>query len=241
MQQQADQLLADVFGYHALQLGLPMLDGLRSNRMPARWLAGLCAEELRWSHALGRAAVLQCDSRALPLESASMDLLLLPLTLDLSLDPHQTLREVERVLVPEGRVLIMGMNPASLWGLRQKRAHIYRRMGLGQLYLPGEGEFIAYWRLRDWLRLLGFEVEDSAFGCYRPAMRSSRWLQNYAWMDGCGARYWPIFGAVYSVMASKRVRGQRLIGPTWKRQRSLGAKTVPLAHKLKPQPDQPPL
>jgi SAM-dependent methyltransferase len=234
MQQQADLALADVFGYHALQLGMPGLDGLRSNRMPMRWLAGLNAQELVDAQALGRAAVLQCDSLALPFESASMDLLLLPLTLDVSVDAHQTLREVERVLVPEGRVLLFGMNPASLWGLRQKRAHLYRRMGLGQLYLPGAGEFIAQRRLRDWLGLLGFELERCTFGCYRPALRSSHWLQRYAWMEDCGARYWPILGAVYSVLASKRVRGMRLIGPAWKRQPALGGPAVPLAQKLKP-------
>ena len=39
----------------------------------------------------------------------------------------EALREVERVLVPEGRVVIFGLNPMSLWGLRQRRAHLYRR------------------------------------------------------------------------------------------------------------------
>ena len=38
-QQQADALLADVFGYHAVQLGWPQLQALRSNRMPHRWMA----------------------------------------------------------------------------------------------------------------------------------------------------------------------------------------------------------
>ena len=38
-QAQVDRLVADVFGFHALQLGLPELDGLRCNRMPHKWLA----------------------------------------------------------------------------------------------------------------------------------------------------------------------------------------------------------
>lgn len=231
MQQQADQAVADVFGYHALQIGMPALHGLRGNRMPGRWLAALGPQELRDARALGREAALLCESTALPLETASTDLLVLPLTLDLSADPHQTLREVERVLVPEGKVLILGLNPASLWGLRQQRAHLYRRMGIGQLYLPAEGEFIAHWRLRDWLRLLGFEVESSAFGCYRPSLRTAAWLQRYAWMDACGARSWPILGAVYAVMATKRVRGLRLIGPAWKAKPAIGRKAMPIAQR----------
>src|SRR5215216_6037912 len=34
-----DTAVADVFGFHALQLGLPELDALRMNRMPHRWVA----------------------------------------------------------------------------------------------------------------------------------------------------------------------------------------------------------
>ena len=36
---QVDEAVADIFGYHALQLGVPALDGLRANRMPHQWLA----------------------------------------------------------------------------------------------------------------------------------------------------------------------------------------------------------
>ena len=112
--------------------------------------------------------------------------MVLPHTLELNPDPHATLREVERVLVPEGKVVICCLNPASLWGLRQRRAHLYRRLGFGQLYLPDAGEFIGYRRLRDWLRLLNFEVETGSFGCYRPAMTTEHWLERFDWMDRRG-------------------------------------------------------
>ena len=82
--------------------------------------------------------------------------------------------------------------------------------------MPREGEFIGYWRLRDWLRLLSFEVESGRFGCYRPAVASEQWLDRFQWLDRAGPRWWPIFGAVYFLVAVKRVRGMRLIGPAWK-------------------------
>jgi hypothetical protein len=113
------------------------------------------------------------------------------------------------VLVPEGRVVICCLNPASLWGLRQRRARLYQRMGFGRLFLPDAGDFIGYWRLRDWLRLLGFEVESSQFGCYRPRTAQRAWLGRFQWMDRAGERWWPIFGAAYTVVAVKRVRGMR--------------------------------
>jgi SAM-dependent methyltransferase len=205
---QFDSTVADIFGYHALQLGLPELDALRANRMPHRWLATSTPSAER--------PALVTDFAALPFPANSLDLVLLPHALELNVDPHTALREVERVLVPEGRVVISGFNPASLWGLRQRRAHMYRRFGASELFLPEAGDSIGYWRMRDWLRLLGFEVEVGRFGCYRPAVSSEKWLQRFDWMDRAGGRWWPILGAVYFLVAVKRVRGMRLVGPAWK-------------------------
>ena len=225
-----DAAVADIFGYHALQLGLPQLDSLVANRMPHQWLAldqagALHTEPLR-------PAALLSDFRALPFPSSSLDLVVLPHTLEFSKDPHATLREVERVLVPEGRVVLCGMNPTSLWGFRKRRGHVLQRLGMGSLFLPDAGEFIGYWRLRDWLRLLSLEVEQSEFGCYRPALRSANWLQRFAWMDQAGARWWPILGAAYFVVAVKRVRGMRMLGPAWKAKPARAVGSVTVAHTL---------
>ena len=226
-QAQLDQSVTDVFGYHALQLGLPELQGLRSNRMPHRWVASDArhdtdvlplpapAADFESSLPFNPAAALFCDFDALPFANQSLDLVVLPHALELSRDPHLTLREVERVLVPEGRVVILGFNPASLWGLRQRLGRGRRAVGLARsapLYLPRAGEFLGYWRLRDWLRLLSFEVEGGRFGCYRPPYQSARWLERSAWMEGLGERWWPVLGAVYVLVAVKRVRGMRLVG-----------------------------
>jgi SAM-dependent methyltransferase len=223
-----DRAVADIFGYHALQLGLPELDTLQSNRMPHRWLA------LREPVPADSNPVkphLFCDFASLPFEENSLDLVVLPHSLELNTDPHATLREVERVLVPEGKVVICCLNPASLWGLRQRRAHLYRRLGFGELFLPDAGDFIGYWRLRDWLRLLSFEVESGSFGCYRPALKSEQWLERYDWLDGMGERWWPIFGAVYFIIAVKRVRGIKVIGPVWKSAKKRATAPVAVANR----------
>lgn len=226
-----DVAVADLFGFHALQLGLPELEALRANRMPHRWVATEHAQAARSAQepapvvpgtlqaeavAPPRAAIaLHCDFDALPFDSNSLDLVVLPHALELARDPHLALREVERVLVPEGRVVIVGFNPTSLWGLRQQlgrwRRQLWSRSARG-LFLPSSGEFLRYRRLRDWLRLLSFEVEDGRFGCYRMPVASLKWLERSAWMERVGERWWPVFGAVYFVVAVKRVRGMRLIG-----------------------------
>lgn len=273
-QAELDRAVADLFGFNAVQLGLPQLQALQANRMPNRWVAlpeealpgtlppdGLVTTEGRrtvhvepdefldntappaFVNTGETPAVLKqpsialvTDAAALPFSAASLDLLVLPHTLELSADPHEVLREVERVLVPEGRVLICGLNPASFWGLRQGRAHLARRLGLGdgwlgRHYLPDAGDFISPWRVRDWLRLLGFELESERFGCYRPAVRTDPWLQRTAWLDQAGARWWPILGAVYVFVAVKRVRGMRLLGPSWKPRRVAASAPVPLANR----------
>jgi len=220
-----DRSVVDIFGYHALQLGLPELEGLQHNRMPHRWLA---AQQLPLSsqapephpaeaHAVRPALV--TDFEALPFPAASLDLMLLPHTLEFS-DAHATLREVERVLVSEGRVVICGFNPTSFWALRQARQRLWRMLGLkrfaGQDFLPLKDSFLGVWRLRDWLRLLGFEVELVRYGCYAPAVSSLAWLQRFTWLDRLGARWWPVLGAAYLVVAVKKVRGARLLGARWK-------------------------
>lgn len=226
---QLESAVADIFGYHALQLGVPQLHGLRANRMPHQWLGMPSPEAVPGITAPSTALV--ADYAALPFSACSLDLVVLPHTLELSADPHTTLREVERVLVPEGRVVICGLNPVSLWGLRQRRAHALRRLGGGALFLPDCGEFIGYWRLRDWLRLLGFEVEVGRFGCYRPAVRSEAWLDRWAWMDSAGPRWWPIMGAAYFLVAVKRVRGMRVLGPAWKTAPAGAGVTVPAVQR----------
>jgi len=245
-QQRIDAHVADVFGFHALQLGLPELDALRANRMPHRWLACVPGHERALEArppvadepagapsdfgplaGPGSIGLMQCDPLALPFPNHSLDLVVLPHTLELAADPHQALREVERVLVPEGRVVILGFNPHSLWGLRQWTGRLAQRLGAPLpapppghephgaegLFLPRTGESIGLRRLRDWLRLLSFEVERGGFGCYRPPLASQAWLDRYAWIEKAGDRWWPMFGAVYMVSAVKRVRGMRIIAP----------------------------
>ena len=243
-QAQTDALLADVFGYHAVQLGWPELKALRHNRMPHRWQAGAEFEWPQSNKALfapdpqdlkltQRPNPDSCapmgpdvwlDSRAWPWQADSLDLVVLPHTLERSADPHACLREVERVLIPEGQVLITGLNPMSLWGWPKQRGSM-RLVGGGPVH-----SLIAYRRLRDWLRLLGFEVQVSRFGGWSPALGSERWMQRLGWMERAGERWWPILGGVYLLMATKRVPGGRLLpARPWRTVRSPAATTAPVA------------
>ena len=191
-----DRAVADVFGYNAFQLGMPELDLLQASRIPLQCRVGAHGD-----------VDLRADFRDLPIASNSADLVLLPHILEFAEHPHQILREVARVLMPEAHVVISGFNPFSLWGWRRT----FHRGG----DFPWRGRFITLMRVKDWLALLGFEVIGGQMACYAPPSRQLKWLERFRFMEAAGDRWWPIAGGVYFLQAVKRVRGVRLIMPKW--------------------------
>lgn len=239
-QQHLDRVVADIFGYHALQLGLPEIDALRENRMPLRLCASDRAAEVTPAaaglaaapgpicapaHTAPRVAVIN-RYEELPFATHSIDLVVLPHILEFAAEPHQVLREVDRVLVSEGHVVITGFNPASLWGMRQ----VLARVGMTP-FLPREGQFISLPRVKDWLKLLSFECNRGRFGCYAPWVRSDNWLARWSWMEKAGDRWWPVLGSTYLITAVKRVRGMRLTGLAWKTREARRLSLAPAASR----------
>ncbi len=225
-QAQAELCLADVFGYHALQAGWSGVQALTGNRMPHRWLA-----RMEFDAAMPEPD-LAFDSRAWPWPAESLDLVVLPHTLERSGDPHACLREVERVLIPEGQVLITGLNPWSAWGWRQRRSQ-RRAPDMGPDDWPAQP--IAPYRLRDWLHLLGFEIQTQRFAGWTPTWTSERWVQRMDWMEPFGRRWCPILGGVYLLVAAKRVPGVHpLAGKVWRKVPSRPAVVAPAARLQDP-------
>jgi SAM-dependent methyltransferase len=221
-QSRLDTLTADIFGFNAVQFGLPQINGLDGNRMPNKWVTD--------THVTPNAnvpLVVVHDFRELPFASQSLDLVVLPHVLEFAGEPHQVLREVERVLIPEGQVIVCGFNPASLWGLRQLAGRM-----TGAHFLPLDGEFITLPRLKDWLKLLNMEVNRGHFGCYAPPCHTEKWLSRFGVMEKAGDRWWPYLGAIYIVQAIKRVQGMRLIGPAWDRNAATAPRGVPATNKM---------
>jgi len=159
----------------------------------------------------------------LPFDTRSVDLALLPHTLEFCVDPHQVLREVERVLTPEGCVVILGFNPFSLWGLRRLLAG---RSGRA----PWCGRFIQLARIKDWLKLLDLELTRGSMLYYRPPLHNEALMDRLYFLDTIGDRWWPMAAAVYLLVARKRVAGMIPLRPAWRARRTLGdAVARPLA------------
>lgn len=238
-----DRTVSDVFGYHALELGPAPLDALRASRMScrvrARWPGEPdCAGEpsavgdietkatpSAWEPVLEKPCDLVMRLEELPIQSASLDLLVLPHALEVTADPHQLLREAERVLIPEGKLIVTGFNPFSLWILRKYCRSVNR-------FPPAGHQWMTLPRLKDWLKLLNFDLgagAASAYGAYMPPLDPRHWLNRFRWMDPAGRRWWPLAGGVYFIMAVKRVSGIRLVGRSWRDHAVAGKKAVATA------------
>ncbi len=209
-----DQMVANIFGYNAVQIGWPQFDFLQTNRMPFHFSMGLEAQ-----------VSLRAVPSFLPIQSNTIDLVILPHTLEFNANPHQILREVHRILIPEGHVVISGFNPVSLWGMCHYLKSTRREF-------PWNGDFIALHRLKDWLKLLDFEMAGGKLCCYVPPFKQEKWRQRFQFMEAAGDRWWPISGGVYFLHAIKYIHGMRIIKPEWKNCQDAKKKMVPAAQKI---------
>ena len=191
-----DQTVVDLFGFNALQIGLPHWEMLRNSRIPHRFCVGTHAGDVL------------AEPTHLPFANQSVDLLVLPHLLEFSNYPHQILREAERVLIAEGNLLISGFNPRSLWGL-----HRWYKRSCGDY--PWRGDFVNLGRLKDWLSLLGCDIVGGRMCCYAPPLTNASLMQHFEFMEAAGDRWWATGGGIYFIHAVKRVHGMRLITPRW--------------------------
>ncbi|NLA50565.1 MAG: class I SAM-dependent methyltransferase [Alcaligenaceae bacterium] len=238
MLEKADDLVVNVFGYTALQLGLQSCDLLRSNRIRTKViltqddLANIDAKDIVTDEAkkpeqdsdlpyqkeleqlyhndhdipqpFAKEQLL--TSQYLNYDDESVDLVVLPFTLDWHHNPHHILREVDRVLAHEGRIIIYGFNPYSLWGLRNKLSRYP--------YLPiPNSKQISLQKTKDWLQLLSFEIDRGQLACYEPACMNKKRLEQFAFMNKAGNRWWPFAGAIFYLSAIKRHINPSLVGP----------------------------
>jgi SAM-dependent methyltransferase len=186
--------LDDVFGFELLQVGAwgparHLLDGARTQH------ATLVAPEL------SPGVTLCAPLDSLPFRSDSIDAIFLPHTLELVEDPYAVLREAERVLCAEGCLMICGFNPFSGWGIRRAFA---KRVG-SPAFPPQVERLLSERRLRDWVALLGFDV-DSVYGYLGllpgKGRRSPEFRPRAAWTAGA-----------YLLKARKRVKTMTLVRP----------------------------
>ena len=198
--------LANLFGYHLLQVGqLTEVDWLTSSRISHQIVIDFPSQQelLRL-----RPSQLVSQPHLLPCQSDSIDVVLLPHVLEFSHYPHAVLREVERILIPEGVVVVLAFNPWGFWNIW--------RLAIGwRAHAPWCARFLSTTRLKDWLALLGFDVLNIEGYFFRPPIQSEKLMNHCGVWEKLGQRFWPGMGAAKLLIARKRVTTLTPIRPRW--------------------------
>lgn len=193
-EQEICRVLPEVFGRHMLQIGSWGRQGqlIRSSETLHSALIGCSGDPF--------AQVLALPER-LPVQSSSVDAVLLPHTLEFARSPQSVLREVNRILTDRGRLFVLGFNPWGAWGLR-------KFLGLSYWAFPPGARFHGTGRLCDWLELLDFETtEVRRYGAGFPWMRPRSDAEPF----DLAALTQP-FAEAYLLTARKRVMPMNLVG-----------------------------
>lgn len=206
-QKSLSQILNQHRGHHAVLVGVPHQQNLlMSTKIPSRSLISPLVNTER-----NHFNDIESDFLNLPLLTGSIDLLVLPHTLELVDNPHQLLAEACRVIKPEGCIAICGFNPYSAWGVRK----IFTK----HKYAPWSGNFIHTHKIKQWLQLADFEMEKQAATLFRPPMRHPIFYQKLHFLETIG-QWIPLLGGVYVLLARAKVIPLTPIRLKWKQQLS---------------------
>lgn len=212
---QIDAVLPNLFGYHLLQVGrLAHVDLLGSSRIGCCTVVDDDYMVLPLIDRRETCGTLCASAQDLPIATDSVDVILLPHTLEFSLNPHQVLREVDRTLIPEGHVVVLGFNPWSVW-------MGWRALLRWRKKVPWCGRFLGVPRLKDWLALLGYDVVLTQYYLHRPPLRRPRLLRRLRFLEALGARFWPVLGQAYILVAKKRTAAMTPLRQRWRPRRRL--------------------
>ncbi|OQW92973.1 MAG: hypothetical protein BWK79_13605 [Beggiatoa sp. IS2] len=198
------RILPHLFGFHLLQIG-GMGQGilLESSRIRHR-----CIVNHQIIETLQPPYSQVCSEWSLlPFAQDSVDVVVLPHLLEFAENPHEVLREVERILIPEGHLIILGFNPLSWWGVL--RWFLGKRAGV-----PWCGQFLSAFRVKDWLALLGFDLTEQSTFFFTPPFQRNCCI-DYQFLEFVGNRLAWNFGAVYVLVARKRVTLLTPLKPKW--------------------------
>lgn len=197
---QLKRLLKPVAGDYLIQIGgLPEL--VAASPIRFKW----------YFNTQAKSGSIQVALDELPLIPESVDVIVMVHVLEFTTNPQVVLREVYQALAPGGQLIILSLNPWSLWGFTREVPH-----------------FWPAWRVKNWLRELRLRIVMSDTFCFRPPLHSVKWWRRLLWMEAIGPFCFPSLGGFYILAAQKRVAGiTPLVQQAW-------SKKIDLSKSLKP-------
>lgn len=200
IEQVCNELSQRVFGYHMVKMG----------NLSSEILLPDCSirHQIQQTQVASAHSGIITRSDNLPYVENSIDGVLLANELDFAQDPHEILREVDRVITANGYVIISGFNPFSLTGMARflpiKRGNVLH-----------SARFFSAGRIKDWLQLLGFEVVEHRHILFSVLFAQQAAKQPAAWQQWC-SRHCPWCSSVYVLLARKRTIPMTTIKAKWK-------------------------
>ena len=195
-----EDISRQMFGYHLLKIG-HLSAQLSLSQCPIKHKVSVVRDT-------GIKNSVIAHSHELPFGENSIDAAILINELDFAQDPHQILREVDRIMIPNGQVAIVGFNPFSLAGLM-------KFLPINPKQILHDARFFSSMRIKDWLSLLGFEVVEHQHLVFSELFFERKVDADSRWQIWC-QKYLPIFSSLYVIVAKKRVLPLSLIKPKWK-------------------------
>lgn len=206
-QQILSKLLKKHFGKHALLVGVPhQIELLHSSTIPCHTLIS------PFAHHENHANFIESDFHELPIMTGSIDLVMLPHTLEFVDNPRQLLSEACRIVKPEGLIAICAFNPYSLWGLKKLMTKTHSA--------PWTGNSIQAYKLKNWLRLADFELEEQRSILFRPPWNNRKTFKRLHFLEWMGSHCLPAFGGINVLLARAKVIPLTPIKVKWKQQLS---------------------
>jgi len=200
-----EQLLGHMFGYHLLQVSVQEVNLFGASPIQNKMSLGLDT---------GDQATLVARPTELPFEDNAADVVLVHHMLDFVESPQEMLRELSRVVLPMGYLIITGFNPFSLWGLGKS-------LMIGRKSSPWNGRFIRPGRLMDWMNLLNFKIDRAQFCTYSLPIASLQ-PEKEDYSQGLSRKHNLPFGAAYVIVARKHIGTMTPIRPVWRQQQAFG-------------------
>jgi SAM-dependent methyltransferase len=211
LEERISPILSTTFGYYSLQIGCPA--------MAERLLQSCRVKHQFTLDDLESTAKVQANPSMLPVASDSVDLVVLMHHLSNTSEPHAVLREAFRILIPEGKLIIIDFNPMSLWGIRN-----FFQSWLE--HVPFKGHFYTAGRIDDWMRLLGFDQDRCFRVGYLPPIQKLSITRHLTWLEK-GTRSWlPGLGALNLLVYSKNISPLTPVRHRWVTRKILPGKVV---------------
>jgi SAM-dependent methyltransferase len=206
--------LAERYGKHILLIGVPhQHELLKCSLMSNQVLLTPLINKHKYDKCI------ESEFYNLPIIPGSIDLVIVPHTLEFLDNPRQLLLEACRVVKPEGVMMVLGFNPVSLWGLK--------KWSIKSKNMPWQSTFIHPNKVKNWLKLADFELVKQDMLLFRPPIANYSVFKKLTFLEWIGKRLYAPLGGVYVLTAQAKTIPLIPIKLHWKQKLSALHATLP--------------